>query len=199
MHQINGTQQPPNQVSAPSNSKSEDNKPAGVQGAQYQRSGAGTQSQNSGNKPRSGNAQSTGVNNDIDNMPQENIYHQNLPEENEEQVQDPQLLPIHFSYNFMARDHIPLHNEKFSRMNNEHQKQTEVVQKGFFDKTVPTPSHVVLNHINSWDVMTPQDPDHVPRVPSESTLMGTMTEEPNTAPTVASTSGAQATNRNETG
>jgi hypothetical protein len=37
-------------------------------------------------------------------MPQENIYHQNLPDETEEQMQDPQTLPIHFSYNFMERD-----------------------------------------------------------------------------------------------
>jgi hypothetical protein len=42
-------------------------------------------------------------------------------------------------------------------MNNEHQKQAEVIKKGFFDKTLPAPSHVILNHINSWDVMYPLD------------------------------------------
>ena len=67
-------------------------------------------------------------------------------------MQEPQTLPIHFSYNFMERDQIPLHNEKYSKMNNEFQKQAEVVKKGFFDKTLPAPSHVILNHINSWDI-----------------------------------------------
>jgi hypothetical protein len=88
---------------------------------------------------------------------QDNIYHQTLPDDYEEMIPDaPQVLPIHFNYNFIERDSIPLHNEKYSRINDEHSKQTEVIRKGFFDNTLPTPSHVILNHINSWDTMYPQ-------------------------------------------
>jgi hypothetical protein len=32
---------------------------------------------------------------------------------------------------------------------------TKVLQNGFFDKTFPIPSHVVINHINSWETMIP--------------------------------------------
>ena len=55
----------------------------------------------------------------------------------------------------MERDKIPLHNEKYSRMNDTFQQQTEVIRKGFFDTSLPVPSHVILNHINSWETMTP--------------------------------------------
>uniref|UniRef100_A0A7S3IY46 Uncharacterized protein n=1 Tax=Strombidium inclinatum TaxID=197538 RepID=A0A7S3IY46_9SPIT len=63
------------------------------------------------------------------------------------------MLPIHFNYNFMERDGIPMHNEKYSRATEEYYRQTEVVRKGFFDHSLPIPSHVVLNHINSWETM----------------------------------------------
>ena len=76
-----------------------------------------------------------------------------MPDYEDEPVQDPQVLPIHFNYNFMDRDTIPLHNEKFSRATEEHLKQTEIIKKGFFDQSLPIPSHVVLNHINSWETM----------------------------------------------
>jgi hypothetical protein len=69
-------------------------------------------------------------------------------------VQDPQVLPIHFNYNFIDRENIPLHNEKFSKINDEYHKQTDLIKKGFFDNTLPIPSHVVLNHINSWETMS---------------------------------------------
>ena len=72
-------------------------------------------------------------------------------------MQDAQTLPIHFNYNFMERDKIPLHNEKFSRSVADHERQTKVLKKGFFDNSLPTPSHVILNHINSWETMGPCD------------------------------------------
>ena len=77
-----------------------------------------------------------------------------MPDEAEETISDPQILPIHFNFNYMERDNIPLHNEKYSRMNDEYQKRTEVLKHGFFDSTLPTPSHVILNHINSWETMS---------------------------------------------
>jgi len=55
----------------------------------------------------------------------------------------------------MERDKIPLHNEKYSKINDEYNKQTEIIRKGFFDNTLPTPSHVILNHINCWETMYP--------------------------------------------
>ena len=67
------------------------------------------------------------------------------------------MLPIHFNYNFMERDKIPLHNEKFSRAVADQQRQTDVITKGFFDNSLPVPSHVVLNHINSWETMASVD------------------------------------------
>ena len=89
---------------------------------------------------------------------QENlVYQQILPDETEEVVQDAQVLPIHFNYNFMERDKIPLHNEKFSRQVADQQRQTDVITKGFFDNSLPVPSHVVLNHINSWETMASLD------------------------------------------
>jgi hypothetical protein len=66
-------------------------------------------------------------------------------------------LPIHFNYNFIERDQIPLHNDKFSRTIEDQQNLTKVLQKGFFDKTVPIPSHVVISHINSWEIMVALD------------------------------------------
>ena len=65
------------------------------------------------------------------------------------------MLPIHFNYNFIERDSIPLHNEKYSRLNDEYSKQTEIIRKGFIDNSLPAPSHVILNHINSWETMQP--------------------------------------------
>ena len=55
----------------------------------------------------------------------------------------------------MEREKIPLHNEKYSKINDVYQKNTEIIRKGFFDNTLPTPSHVILNHINSWETMVP--------------------------------------------
>lgn len=55
----------------------------------------------------------------------------------------------------MERENIPLHNEKYSKINDVYQKNTEIIRKGFFDNTLPTPSHVILNHINSWETMVP--------------------------------------------
>jgi hypothetical protein len=68
-------------------------------------------------------------------------------------MQEPQVLPIHFNYNFMERDQIPLHNEKYSKINDDYLKDTEIITKGFVDSTLPIPSHVILNHINSWETM----------------------------------------------
>ena len=65
------------------------------------------------------------------------------------------MLPIHFNYNFMERDKIPLHNEKYSKTSDVYQKNTEIIRKGFYDNTLPTPSHVILSHINSWETMVP--------------------------------------------
>uniref|UniRef100_A0A7S3CHP3 Association with the SNF1 complex (ASC) domain-containing protein n=1 Tax=Strombidium rassoulzadegani TaxID=1082188 RepID=A0A7S3CHP3_9SPIT len=87
-----------------------------------------------------------------------------MPEEEEEAGQDPQVLPIHFNYNFIERDQIPLHNDKFSRASEDYtrfsshsakaqQNPYDVVSKDFFDISLPAPSHVVLNHINSWETM----------------------------------------------
>jgi hypothetical protein len=70
------------------------------------------------------------------------------------------VLPIHFNYNFIERDQIPLHNQQFSKINDDYQKQTEIIKKGFFDNTLPTPSHVVLNHINSWETMSSVQSDN---------------------------------------
>jgi hypothetical protein len=97
---------------------------------------------------------------DIEQHQENNVYHQVLPDESEDSIQDPQVLPIHFNYNFMERERIPLHNEKYSRISEDHQKQTEVVRNGFFDQTLPTPSHVMLNHINSWETMYPRPDAH---------------------------------------
>jgi hypothetical protein len=55
----------------------------------------------------------------------------------------------------MERDKIPLHNEKYSKTNDVYQKNTEIIRKGFYDNTLPTPSHVILSHINSWETMVP--------------------------------------------
>ena len=87
---------------------------------------------------------------------QENIYHQVLPDDTDDPIPDPQVIPIHFNYNFMERDRIPLHNEKYSRINDEYFKQTEIIKRGFNDYSLPTPSHVVLNHVNSWETMFPR-------------------------------------------
>ena len=57
----------------------------------------------------------------------------------------------------MDRDKIPLHNEKFSKQVIEFEKNTEVIERGFFDSSLPIPSHVVLNHINSWENMMPAE------------------------------------------
>lgn len=53
----------------------------------------------------------------------------------------------------MDRESIPLHNDKYSRLNDSYQKDTEIIRKGYFDNTLPIPSHVILNHINSWETM----------------------------------------------
>jgi len=79
-----------------------------------------------------------------------------LPDDAEDPIPDPQVIPIHFNYNFMERERIPLHNEKYSRINDESSKQTEIVRRGFYDYSLPTPSHVILNHINSWETMFPR-------------------------------------------
>ena len=55
----------------------------------------------------------------------------------------------------MERDKIPLHNEKYSRINDVYHKNTQIIRNGFFNNTLPTPSHVILNHINSWETMLP--------------------------------------------
>lgn len=57
-----------------------------------------------------------------DTEAKDNVYHQNFPEETEDHIQDAQVLPIHFNYNFMERDKIPLHNEKYSRQAIDHAK-----------------------------------------------------------------------------
>jgi hypothetical protein len=67
-------------------------------------------------------------------------------------------LPIHFNYDFIHQDLIPLHNDKYSRFSEDWKKQTEVISKGFYDNILSAPSHVVINHINSWEVMQPLDP-----------------------------------------
>lgn len=58
-------------------------------------------------------------------------------------------MPIHFQHNFLNREDIPLHNEKFSKpsilIDSSQRKQTT-----FFDNTLDVPSHVILNHVNTW-------------------------------------------------
>ena len=93
--------------------------------------------------------------NDIE-QPAENIYSQNYPEQAGDVNLEPQILPIHFNFNFIERDRVPLHNVKYSKTNDEYSKQTEIIHKGFFDNSLPTPSHVILNHINSWSTMYPR-------------------------------------------
>ena len=56
---------------------------------------------------------------------------------------DAPMMPIHFQYNFLNREDIPLHNQKFSKPNilldAQYKKATT-----FFDSTLDVPSHVIL-------------------------------------------------------
>ena len=53
-------------------------------------------------------------------------------------------MPIHFQYNFLNRDDIPLHNEKYSK------PALNKKANNFFDNSLDLPSHVILNHVNTW-------------------------------------------------
>lgn len=55
-------------------------------------------------------------------QPADNVYHQILPEDYEDGIADPKVLPIHFNYNFIEREKIPLHNEKYSKTNDDFSK-----------------------------------------------------------------------------
>lgn len=116
---------------------------------------AAAKSDNESSNKNKGSAKAAAQVNDMD-APQDNVYHQILPDEYEEAIPDPQVLPMHLNFNFMEREFIPLHNEKWSKTNEDIKRQTEVITKGFFDKKLPTPSHVILNHINSWETYYPQ-------------------------------------------
>lgn len=56
---------------------------------------------------------------------------------------DAPIQPIHFQYNFLNRDDIPMHNEKLSKpsimLESQQRKATT-----FFDNTLDIPSHVIL-------------------------------------------------------
>lgn len=53
-----------------------------------------------------------------------------------------QTMPVHLQYNFLARDQIPLHNQKNSR-----DMEPNLVQS-VTSQPLQVPSHVVLNHAN---------------------------------------------------
>lgn len=55
---------------------------------------------------------------------------------------EPQCMPVHLQYNFLARDQIPLHNLKNSR-----DMESNIVTSVTQDH-LQIPSHVVLNQAN---------------------------------------------------
>ena len=96
----------------------------------------------------------------------------------------------------MERDKIPLHNEKYSKTNDVYQKNTEIIRKGFYDNTLPTPSHVILSHINSWETMVPISGP--PSVASTKDSVTSPTERRSLElPKVVEDEGAEITNKTE--
>lgn len=70
---------------------------------------------------------------------------------------EPQLIPVHLQYNQFARDEIAFKNpnpEERQRFQDD-TMAPEVLTKGLFRKSLEAPSHVVLNHANSWTVKNP--------------------------------------------
>lgn len=62
---------------------------------------------------------------------------------------DAPVMPIHFQYNFLNREDMPLHNERYSKPSIMLESQQRNATT-FFDNTLDIPSHVVLNHVNTW-------------------------------------------------
>jgi hypothetical protein len=82
-----------------------------------------------------------------DGEPEVNNYGQKMPATLVGEMmgggQDAPLMPIHFQYNFLNRQDIPLHNEEFSKpsilLDSAYKKATT-----FFDNSLDVPSHVIL-------------------------------------------------------
>ena len=102
---------------------------------------------------------------------QNSAYGQVMPKDLDFSL-EPQLVPIHLQFNYLLRDEIPLHQEHTpegrpnevakSHQSHDGDKNIEdevlpptVLTKGYFDRSLDAPSHVVLNHVNCMEKNSP--------------------------------------------